>query len=123
MMFAQIIQRYQAWDAQTMATLSALSEGKSVPDSSAFLARSLSKLSRIEVLQLYHFCQKWRGPLLWKRLVQMSLLFVLLGVGLYMYKQKAACWGRWQLVSCSAGQSRLRLSVSGLITGNWLPVH
>ncbi len=92
-MFAQIIQRYQAWDAQTMATLSALSEGKSVPDSSAFLARSLSKLSRIEVLQLYHFCQKWRGPLLWKRLVQMSLLFVLLGVGLYMYKQKGSVLG------------------------------
>ncbi len=92
-MFAQIIQRYQAWDAQTMATLSALSEGKSVPDSSAFLVRSLSKLSRIEVLQLYHFCQKWRGPLLWKRLVQMSLLFVLLGAGLYMYKQKGSVMG------------------------------
>ena len=85
-MLQQLMNRYKTWDAEIMADLRAMSEGKPALGRSTFLRCSLKKLSHIELLQMYHFCQKWRGRLLWTRLLQMTGLFLIMGLALYMYK-------------------------------------
>lgn len=89
-MLQQLMNRYKTWDAAVMADLQSMSEGHQPAGSPSFLQKSLKKLTRIELLQLYHFCQKWRGKRLMIRLAQMSGLFLLLGICLYLYKQKGS---------------------------------
>lgn len=90
--FGAIRQWYREWDQEMLVVLERpeLVE-RAQPGYRLRFAKKLAELSEVERLQLREFSLKYRGALFWKRVVELSIAFALIGFALsFKFSEKGA---------------------------------